>query len=60
MYKAPVTLFQREGEAFKRTLLRQTLDRHPNVTAAAQALGLTRSYLQKLIKDFRVREFPHA
>ncbi len=56
MYKPPANEFQRAVERFKREFLRDTLAAHGgNRSATARTLGLQRTYLVRLIRDFAVR-----
>lgn len=51
----------REVNAFKKDLLRRTLEAHKgHRTRAALALGLQRTYLHRLIRDFRIDVPPSA
>jgi DNA-binding NtrC family response regulator len=60
MSKPPANDFQRAVEAFKRELLRVSLEAHGgNRTHAARALGLQRTYLLRLVREYGVR-VPHA
>jgi DNA-binding NtrC family response regulator len=55
IHKEPVTDYQRAVEAFKRQFLSETLRAyHGNRTRAAQAIGLQRTYLLRLIRDLRI------
>ncbi len=55
MYKPPANEFQRAVERFKREFLRETLAAHGgNRSATARTLGLERTYLVRLIRDFAV------
>jgi len=59
MYKPPISDYQRAVEGFKRTLLRDMLVAHGgNRTRTAKALGLQRTYLLRLIRDFGVQVTP--
>ena len=56
VYPKLPTLFQVEVEKFKKQLLQTTLEvHHGNRTYAARALGLQRTYLLRLMKNFQVR-----
>jgi Nif-specific regulatory protein len=56
MHKAPVSAYHQGVEAFKKQLLRTTLETHRgNRTHAARALGLQRTYLLRLMRDLEVR-----
>lgn len=53
MYKLPANEYQRAVEKFKRELLALALAAHDgNRSRAARALGLQRTYLVRLIRDF--------
>ena len=53
MRRTPVNIYQQEVECFKRQLLTRALDAHDgNRTHAAKALGLQRTYLLRLIREF--------
>lgn len=53
--KEPVTDYHRRVDAFKKGLLEQTLRAHAgNRTYAARALGLQRTYLLRLIREFGI------
>ncbi len=53
MYKPPVNEYQCAVEKFKREFLVLTLAAHGgNRSRAARALGLQRTYLVRLIRDF--------
>jgi DNA-binding NtrC family response regulator len=55
VYKSPANEYQRAVEHFKRELLVLTLAAHGgNRSRAARALGLQRTYLVRLIRDFGV------
>lgn len=55
MYKAPVSAYQKEVEAFRRQLIQSALEANDgNRTHAARALGLQRTYLLRLIRLFRI------
>ena len=57
MYKEPVNDYQRAVDAFKRELLAKALAAHGgNRTRTAQALGLQRTYLLRLIRAFGLAE----
>jgi DNA-binding NtrC family response regulator len=52
--------YQREVQNFKKQLLQTTLEaHHGNRTHAARALGLQRTYLLRLMRDFEIR-VPHG
>lgn len=51
----PVTDYHRQVDAFKKDLLERTLRAHAgNRTHAANALGLQRTYLLRLIRAFEI------
>lgn len=53
MYKRPATDYHRAVDAFKRELLKSTLVAYGgNRTRTARALGLQRTYLLRLIREF--------
>jgi DNA-binding NtrC family response regulator len=53
VYKPPANEYQRAVEKFKRELLALTLAAHGgNRSRASRALGLQRTYLVRLIRDF--------
>ena len=57
MYKEPVNDYQRAVDGFKRELLAKALVAHGgNRTRTAQALGLQRTYLLRLIRTFGLAE----
>jgi DNA-binding NtrC family response regulator len=57
MYKKPVNDYQREVDAFKRALLAKALMAHGgNRTRAARTLGLQRTYLLRLIREYGLAE----
>ena len=59
MHKAPIAPYYCEVERFKKDLIRAALEAHRgNRTHAARALGLQRTYLLRLIRDFQVRVAP--
>jgi Nif-specific regulatory protein len=56
MHKPPISAFHQGVEAYKKQLLRTTLEAHGgNRTHAARALGLQRTYLLRLMRDLEVR-----
>ncbi len=59
MYKIPINVYQQEVESFKRELLTRALLTHGgNRTHAAKALGLQRTYLLRLIREFSLNVPP--
>ena len=55
MYKECVSAYHKEVETFKKELLRTALEAHGgNRTHAATALGLQRTYLLRLIREFGI------
>ena len=59
MQKTPVAPYHCEVDRFKKDLIRATLEAHQgNRTHAARALGLQRTYLLRLIRDFEIRVVP--
>lgn len=55
MYKAPVSAYHKEVESFKKELIRTTLETTAgNRTQAARRLGLQRTYLLRLIREFGI------
>jgi DNA-binding NtrC family response regulator len=57
MYKAPINDYQRAVENFKRGLLERALTAYGgNRTRAAASLGLQRTYLLRLIREFGLAE----
>ncbi len=55
MHKPPVSAFQKEVENFKQQLIRATLEAQGgNRTHAARTLGLQRTYLLRLIREFGI------
>jgi DNA-binding NtrC family response regulator len=59
MHKESVSAFHQGVEGFKKQLLQTTLEAHRgNRTHAARALGLQRTYLVRLMRDFDVRVPP--
>jgi DNA-binding NtrC family response regulator len=57
MYKEPVNDYQRAVDSFKREFLARTLAAHGgNRTRSARALGLQRTYLLRLIREFGLAE----
>jgi DNA-binding NtrC family response regulator len=57
MNKEPANEYQREVDTFKRELLAKVLMAHGgNRTRTAQSLGLQRTYLLRLIRDFGLAE----
>ena len=56
MYKEPVSAYHKGVENFRKELLRTTLEAHGgNRTHAARTLGLQRTYLLRLIREFAIR-----
>lgn len=52
-YKPPGSAFHQEVETFKKQLITTTLEAHGgNRTRAARTLGLQRTYLLRLIREF--------
>ena len=61
IYKEPVTGYHQAVDDFKKQLLATTLRAHNgNRTHAAGALGLQRTYLLRLIRDFQLKIPPPA
>ncbi|MBI3825637.1 MAG: hypothetical protein HY294_06565 [Candidatus Rokubacteria bacterium] len=59
MRRTPVNVYQQEVESFKRELLTRALLAHGgNRTHAARALGLQRTYLLRLIREFSLNVPP--
>lgn len=59
MHKECVSAYHKEVDNFKRQILQAALEtHHGNRTHAARALGLQRTYLLRLIRDFEIR-IPH-
>ena len=59
MRRTPVNIYQQEVECFKRQLLTRALEAHGgNRTHAAKALGLQRTYLLRLIREFSLNVPP--
>ena len=57
--KEPITNYHCQVDAFKKELLERALRAHGgNRTHAARALGLQRTYLLRLIKEFEIRVPP--
>ena len=55
MHKECVSAYHKEVENFKKQLLQTTLEAHSgNRTYAARALGLQRTYLLRLMRDFEI------
>ena len=55
MHKNPVASYHEEVDNFKRQLIRATLEAHGgNRTHAARALGLQRTYLLRLIREYHI------
>lgn len=55
MHKEPVANFHKEVDRFKKDLIQATLEAHRgNRTHAARTLGLQRTYLLRLMRDFGV------
>jgi DNA-binding NtrC family response regulator len=53
MYKAPLKGYQKAVDEFKRRFLTEKLVEHGgNRTRAAKALGMQRTYLMRLIREF--------
>ena len=53
MHKPPTSAYHKEVENFKKALITETVRAHSgNRTHAAKALGLQRTYLLRLIRDF--------
>ena len=53
--KEPITTYHKEVDAFKKALIRAALEAHGgNRTYAARALGLQRTYLLRLIREFGI------
>ncbi len=56
MHKAPVTGYHQAVDGFKKQLIRTTLESYRgNRTHTARALGLQRTYLLRLIREFEIR-----
>jgi len=61
MHKESVSAFHQGVENYKKQLLQTTLEaHHGNRTHAARALGLQRTYLLRLMRDFNVRVPPRV
>lgn len=59
MHKAPIAPYYCEVERFKKDLIRAALEAHRgNRTYAARALGLQRTYLLRLIRNFQIGVAP--
>ena len=59
--KVPVTRFHEIVEQFRRTLIIETLRAHKgNRTAAARAIGLQRTYLLRLIREYGIDVPPQS
>jgi DNA-binding NtrC family response regulator len=57
MYKTPVNDYQRAVDGFKRELLAKALTAQGgNRTRTARALGLQRTYLLRLIREYGLAE----
>jgi len=55
MPKEPVSAYHKEVDNFKEELLRPALESHSgNRTHAARALGLQRTYLLRLMREFEI------
>ena len=55
MYKPPGSAFHKEVEHFKRQLIQAALQAHcGNRTHAARTLGLQRTHLMRLIREFGI------
>lgn len=56
MYKSPVSAFHKEVDEFNKQLIRTTLGAHGgNRTYTARALGLQRTYLLRLLRQFEIQ-----
>jgi len=61
MHKESVSAFHQGVDAYKKQLLQTTLEaHHGNRTHAARALGLQRTYLLRLMRDFEIRVPPRV
>lgn len=55
MYKSPVSAFHKEVDNFKKQFLQTALETHGgNRTHTARTLGLQRTYLLRLIREFAI------